>query len=107
SWVLVLTGTLLGGTAVPPLRAAEPDPKLAQQGYDFLNKYCYACHGLEVKKAPLKVLDRNVLLGQNESKKKPRTYVVPGKPEESYLWERVEADSMPPDNVDNRPKEEE
>ncbi len=104
TWVLVLTVTLTCGATRTPSRADEPDPKLAQQGFNFLKKYCHACHGQEIKKPPLEVLNRDLLL----VKSKPgKIYLVPGKPDESYLWKRVAEDAMPPDEVENRPTEEE
>src|SRR5260370_10116646 len=99
---ITLAGSLAGGT----LHAADPDPKLAQEGYTFLKKYCYACHGVEVKKPPLKVLDRELLI-THKRKKAPSQYLVPGKPEESYLWQRVRDGEIPPRAATNRPTDEE
>ncbi|MFN4257916.1 MAG: c-type cytochrome domain-containing protein [Gemmataceae bacterium] len=95
----------LWATVTAPARGASNDTaQLAEQGVEYLRKYCYECHGLQIKKAPLHVLQRDVLLAQSKRK---FTYVIPGKPAESYLWERIEDGTMPPDDVANRPTAEE
>src|SRR5207253_5148355 len=88
------------------LRAAEADANVAQQGYAFLKKYCYACHGVAIKKPPLKVLDRELLV-THMRKKAPTQYLAPGKPEESYLWQRIQDGEMPPEEVVNKPTDDE
>jgi serine/threonine-protein kinase len=79
----------------PPTPAGEPSPKLAQQGYDLLKTYCYRCHGIDFKVPGYNVLDRPGLLAARRRGQAP--YVVPGKPDESLLWQRVAVDEdMPP-----------
>ena len=68
-------------------RAKKPDPGLAGQARAFLKKYCYDCHGgANDVGEDLNVADREVLLKPPESKKKA-PYIVPGKPDESLVWE--------------------
>jgi serine/threonine-protein kinase len=75
--------------------AKEPDRVLAEQGTAFLKKYCHRCHGIDFKVPHFNVLDRAGLVA-SRGKDEP-SYVVPGKPEESYLWQRVGVDEdMPP-----------
>jgi serine/threonine-protein kinase len=103
---LFLAVTLTGGVAGVPLRAADPDPKVAQQGFNFLKKYCFDCHGKKLEKPPLKVLDHDILT-KHKRKKAPFFYVVPGKPDESYLWQRVGDEEMPPEDAAAKPTAEE
>ncbi len=74
-------------TASASPRAEGPDPGLAGQAQAFLKTYCYDCHGgANDVGEDLNVADREVLLKRPESKKKS-PYIVPGKPDESLVWE--------------------
>jgi serine/threonine-protein kinase len=82
----------------PALESAPkpaPDPELARHARAILKTYCYRCHGVRFEVPGYDVLDRDVLVarrGEDEP-----TYVVPGQPEASYLWQRVGVDrDMPP-----------
>ena len=76
----------------PPIFIA---PALADQAHALLKKYCYRCHGVRFEVPGYNVLDRDILVARRGEDDPP--YVVPGKPEESYLWERVGVDKdMPP-----------
>ena len=78
-----------------PRRAADPGRALADQAHALLKKYCYRCHGVRFEVPGYNVLDRDILVAKRGEEDPP--YVVPGKPEESYLWERVGVDKdMPP-----------
>ncbi|MBV8078126.1 MAG: hypothetical protein JO284_17085, partial [Planctomycetaceae bacterium] len=80
---------------LPPRRAADLDRALADQAHALLKKYCYRCHGVRFEVPGYNVLDRDILVASRGEDDPP--YVVPGKPEESYLWERVGVDKdMPP-----------
>jgi serine/threonine-protein kinase len=87
-------------TALPQLAAGQD--KLAADAYRILKKHCYECHGrnpANVKKK-LRVLDQPLLLG------KKRKLVVPGKPDDSLLIQRIEdkEEPMPPnEGKDKRP----
>lgn len=75
---------------------AQDANELAKQGHAFLKKYCHECHGGATEEEPgLLVLDRETLVAPSTGKKPP--YIVPGKPEASFLWMRTVKDkSMPP-----------
>jgi serine/threonine-protein kinase len=81
--------------APAPAPAPESAPALAQHARAILKTYCYRCHGVRFEVPGYDVLDRDVLVarrGEDEP-----TYVVPGQPAASYLWERVGVDrDMPP-----------
>jgi serine/threonine-protein kinase len=87
-----LLAGLLCAALLSPARAADADARLAQRGQEFLRKYCSDCHGERQEKPPLDVGRRDVLLAPRK-----RAYVVAGKPEASWLWQRVEDGSMPPE----------
>jgi serine/threonine-protein kinase len=78
-----------------PVPVKEPDRAVAEQGIALLKKYCHRCHGIDFKVPHFNVLDRAGLVA-SRGKDEP-AYVVPGKPQESYLWQRVSVDEdMPP-----------
>ena len=82
-------------TPQPALPPAGPDPELAQHAQALLKKYCYRCHGVRFEVPGYNVLDRDILVA-TRGKDEP-AYVVPGKPDVSYLWERVGVEKdMPP-----------
>jgi serine/threonine-protein kinase len=88
--LILVAGLLLGG--ISAARAAEADGDLARQGPEILKKYCYECHGAKMVKPPLDVTDREVML-----KGRSKPYLVPGKPDQSVLWKRLDSD-MPPED---------
>jgi serine/threonine-protein kinase len=106
---LLVAGCLGWGANGMSVRGAEPDPKLVKEGYGFLLKYCKDCHGIRFEKKPLDVTRSDILFGHELKKKNgPRHYLVKGKPDESFLWQRVEEGSMPPpDRVPDQPTEDE
>src|SRR5438128_6896183 len=97
---LLLIGSVLGvalfGWAAMPIRAAKPPP--GKLDYNFhvrpiLADRCFVCHGPDEKnrKAKLRLDLAEVAFA--------RQAVVPGKPEESEVMERITADGsrrMPP-----------
>jgi len=89
--------SILALLAVPAL-AAEPNP-LAKKAQDVLKAHCYRCHGS----------DGNVEGGMNFitdlERLVVRKKVVPNKPEESPIYKRVHAGSMPPPDVKDRPSD--
>jgi Planctomycete cytochrome C len=79
----------------PPLPAKIPEAQLAAQGVQFLKTYCYRCHGIDFKVPRFNVLDRAGLVAKRDKEEQP--YVVPGKPLDSQVWQRVGVDEdMPP-----------
>jgi mono/diheme cytochrome c family protein len=85
---LLLAVTL--AVAFPLLTARAAEETLAGRAQAVLQTHCYRCHG---KDAPAKggfgyVLDRDRLVS--------RARIVPGKPEDSELFQRVRDGEMPP-----------
>jgi len=85
-------------------QAADPkaDQELAARATGVLRTYCYRCHGVEFKVPEYNVLDRENLIKQRGEQGDRYVYVVPGKPDESRLWDRIgreepeSGDRMPP-----------
>src|SRR5262249_55915352 len=78
----------LGLVAVLPVHAAEPS--LGERARAVLDHYCSRCHG---SGGPAKggfdfVLDRDRLVAHNK--------IVPGKPGESEVYQRLVRGEMPP-----------
>jgi mono/diheme cytochrome c family protein len=77
-----------GGPVTPGVEAST---SLAQQAERILRQHCYSCHG----EAGQAEGGFNFVLSV-EKLKKGSTYISPGKPDESYLFERVLNSEMPP-----------
>jgi serine/threonine-protein kinase len=81
-----------------PATANESQTALAAGAHALLKQYCYRCHGVRFEKPPLNVLDRDILTAAPSGKRK-KAYIVPGKPDDSFLWQRVGVDEdMPPED---------
>jgi hypothetical protein len=88
---------------VSPASAGAADNELAQQGYALLKKYCYRCHGIDFKVPGMNVLDLDTLTAV---RKDADPYLVVGKPDLSYIWQRVGVDGdMPPEDAPERPSD--
>lgn len=75
-----------------PLAAASPDRDLGTEVRDVFAAKCAACHGPELAKPKGRfgyVTDLRRVAANPEM-------VVPGRPDESELWELVRRDEMPP-----------
>ncbi len=85
--------------------AAGNDHDPAAQGYDFLKKYCYRCHGVSFEVPRYNVLDRDLLVAPRGDARRPRlSYIKPGDPTASLIWKRVAISAdMPPDDDNPRP----
>lgn len=81
--------------AASPVLAAEPNP-LAKKAQDVLKAHCYRCHGSEgnIEGGMNYVVDLERLV--------TRKKVIPGKPDESPIYKRVLAGTMPPPEVKQR-----
>ena len=91
----VLAGMAFSGRPVPT-RAAEPPragPSYETDVRPLLEAKCLRCHGPKVQKAELDLSAVATILRGGES----GPVVVPGKPEESTLYEMVHDGSMPAD----------
>ena len=89
--------SLLGALAVSPVCfAAKPAPRdLGAEAKAVFQAKCVQCHGPDVRKPKGKfgyVLDLKRLAGDPDK-------VVPGKPEESKLWQLVRDEEMPPEDA--------
>jgi hypothetical protein len=90
---------IITGVAILSLLSAGSGPARGEHGIDFdgkvaplLAKRCLDCHSGADPKGKLDLSRRSSALAGGESGKA----MVPGRPEESLLWERVSSDEMPP-----------
>jgi serine/threonine-protein kinase len=90
------------GLPAPRAWANGPDAMLADRAVGVLRQYCYRCHGQEYKVEGYNVLDRTVLVAKRVDES---PYIMPGKPDESELWNRF--DDMPPKGSKPSPAERE
>src|SRR6476659_8432346 len=88
--------SLLLAFVAAPAGAGEPDPH-AKKALDVLKAHCYHCHGDagNVEGGMNYILDLDRLVARKK--------VVPGKPDQSPLFKRVAAGTMPPPDVKDRP----
>ena len=59
----------------------------------IMAKYCFECHGVEHKEAELDLRTVESILAGGES----GAAIVPGKPDESILFEMIHDEQMPPE----------
>ena len=59
----------------------------------IMAKYCFECHGVEHKEAELDLRTVESILAGGES----GPTIVPGKPDESILFEMIHDEQMPPE----------
>ncbi len=88
---LALVSILVGGMTLPRAVAAEPPIDFNREIRPILSNACFKCHGPGTQKARLRLDVRDVAVG--------RGVIVPGKPEQSLLLERLTATDesrMPP-----------
>jgi serine/threonine-protein kinase len=89
---LVLATLLLPFAATDVL--AQQNADLATQAQAILRKHCHRCHGVNFEVPGFDVLNRQALLTPADGQP---AYLVPGKPEESRIWQRAGvAGDMPP-----------
>jgi WD40 repeat protein len=88
-WVVLAAALTVGRSTA--------DEALAKKAENALRTHCFRCHGKEgTAKGGLNfILDREKLVARQK--------IVPGKPGESKLLERVEKGEMPPESVKARP----
>ncbi len=80
-----------------PTPPVVPQSKLAAQAYAIFVRRCHNCHKLGEAKGGIKILNHDLLVSR-------RKVVVPGKPEESEVYQLLVIDD--PDQVMPPPKEE-
>src|SRR3954453_1632021 len=92
-WLLLLALAL----ALPPrVSASEPASRpltYEQHVRPILKAHCFQCHGEEEK--PKAKLDLRLVRLLRRGGRSGEA-IIPGRHEESLLWERIEADEMPP-----------
>ena len=59
----------------------------------IMSRYCFECHGVEHKEAELDLRTVESILAGGES----GPAIVPGKPDESILFEMIHDEQMPPE----------
>ena len=72
------------------------DPDVADRGFALIKKYCYDCHGATFNGSSR--FDLNDLDGLTKSSGEDEAYVIPGNPDESFMWQRVADQEMPPED---------
>jgi mono/diheme cytochrome c family protein len=90
--ILSLAAILLIGTFNAPAKGDDPSKDAATRAREILADRCVACHSPDPRKGGLDLTRRApaILGGKNGPA------VVPGKPDDSWLIERLEAGEMPP-----------
>ena len=92
SRIIPFVGSLFIGAFVGIAKGDEPSKDAASRVREVLADKCLACHSPDPKKGGLDLTRRaSALLGGENG-----PAVVPGKPDESLLVEKLEAGEMPP-----------
>jgi hypothetical protein len=87
----------VAGLCLPaPAPGRQPSPVFETEVLPLLEAKCLRCHGEKVRKAELDLRGRAGILKGSES----GPVVVPGKPQESPLYEMVHGGKMPPGKKD-------
>jgi hypothetical protein len=90
-WACLTLGLFLGNVA--PAAADDPaGPTPERSVLPLLKARCAKCHGPARREGKLNLATPRGLARGGET----GAAVVPGQPDESLLWERIEADEMPP-----------
>jgi len=80
-------------SALRPASAAEPSPSFEADIRPILRAHCFDCHGAETEKQG--GLDLRLVRFQKAGGESG-TALVPGNPEGSLIWQKVESGEMPP-----------
>lgn len=99
-----ITSTALAGILLlvqGVLSAADP-PTFEEDIAPLLKQHCSTCHNPQARKAELDVSSAQGLFSGGES----GLPIVPGKPDESLLWEMLHDELMPPEDETPLKKEE-
>jgi mono/diheme cytochrome c family protein len=98
---VLFLAALAGPALHAPARAADPDPKLAGQAREVLQKYCGKCHG------PAGTNEGGINYILDVKKLQEKKKIVAGDPARSKLLKKVVAGEMPPEDEKFRPGKEE
>src|SRR5437016_4415738 len=83
---------LLGEIAAQTVRASADDPDFDKYVAPILASRCLECHSGVDPKGKLDLSQAKAAFSGGET----GVAIVSGRPEESYLWQRIVADEMPP-----------
>src|SRR5262245_18207367 len=83
---------LLGETATPAVRASADEPDFDRHVAPILASRCLECHSGPEPKGQLDLSQAKAALRGGET----GVALVSGRPDESYLWQRIVTDEMPP-----------
>jgi len=99
-----LLAGLLAALAPAEASAQAADAKeLALKAREVFKQHCLKCHNDPASKnGAFDVLRRGTLLAKSST---DVPYITPGKPEESYAFERLNEGSMPPKAIKERPND--
>src|SRR5262245_32097207 len=95
-WILGRDPPFSGGFDQGPEKSSAKAPNYQDHIRPLFQAKCFRCHGDKVRKADLDLMTHTSVLKGGES----GAVVVPGKPEESLLYEKVHAGIMPPGTKD-------
>lgn len=87
--------------AVGPAFAADDPKQLAGQAQAILKTHCYRCHGQDG------AIEGGMNYGADLNKLVARKKVIPGEPNNSRLFKRIDEGTMPPPGETSRPSAEE
>jgi hypothetical protein len=89
-----LLALVLGvGCGKKPSPDGESSLGFARDIKGILSKFCFECHGVKHKEAELDLRTVESILAGGES----GAAIVPGKPDESILFEMIHDEQMPPE----------
>jgi len=73
--------------------AAEDKTELSHKAFAVLKTHCYRCHGVKQLVKGLDVLNHKSLTANYGGEEFKAYYLVPGKPDESELWQSVDPEN--------------
>jgi len=90
-----IAGLIAGILVLVPVTLSAADPPTFEEDIaPLLKQHCSKCHNPQARKAELDVSSAQGLFSGGES----GPLVVPGKPDESLLWEMLHDELMPPED---------
>ena len=91
SWIVAVAMALGAWFAAVEASGASSEKHFQTKIAPLLSQHCVECHGKEKRKGRLDLAEEKGALAGGKNGKA----IVPGKPEESLLWTKVEANEMP------------
>jgi serine/threonine-protein kinase len=102
-----MVGLLMSGPGAPSAGYSEElaGDELSRAAQSVLKSYCYSCHGVDFKVPRLDIMNHRLLV---QSRPEQESFIVPGNPDESLIWNRMGIQQdMPPEDATRRPSEQE